>query len=66
MVGRVFEKIGRLKDDEDNYGELKGIEEHLEGRLEEFIGEKQRGRESLELRLKWIIEDVKAVGRVKD
>ena len=29
MVNRVFDRINELKDDEDNYAELKNIEEKL-------------------------------------
>lgn len=64
MVNRIFSRINQLKDDEDNYAELKAIEEKLEERLESFIAEKAKARKSNESRLKDIINDIKQVGRI--
>ena len=37
MVNRIFERISELKEDEENYGELKNIENNLENRIDDFV-----------------------------
>lgn len=66
MVNRIFGRINELKDDEDNYAELKKIEQNLEKRLDQFISQKQKTRKDNQLKLKWIIEDITRVGRIAE
>lgn len=64
MVNKIFNRINQLKDDEDNYAELKNIEEKLDERLRLFISEKIETKKNNELELKKIIDDIKKVGRI--
>lgn len=64
MVNRIFEKIDKLKDDEDNYGELKNIEEGLEKRLEDFLNTKIKTFRTWEQKFQNLILQIKQVGRI--
>lgn len=37
MVDRIFARLSELRDDEDNYAEIKSIEESLDRKLDTFI-----------------------------
>lgn len=56
MAEKIFEKINELKDNEDNYIELKTIEERLESKLDAFISEKIKNKALNDGRLRAIIE----------
>lgn len=64
MCDKIFEKINELKNDEDNYIELKAIESRFEAKIDPFIGEKVENRRSNEEKLKKIVAEIKKIGRI--
>ena len=64
MCDKIFERINELKNNEDNYIELKAIENRFEAQIDGFMAQKAASTQSSEEALRRLVAEVKKVGRI--